>query len=91
MKRTSFSRKTEVVLALLSLSIAIASAATSADTACRNPDKKLFVSYEDPRSLRLKCRMIRERGLGGAMFWEYSEDADGELLRTLYEELLAAR
>ena len=56
-----------------------------------NPDKKLFVSYEDPRSLRLKCRLIRERGLGGVMFWEYSEDAGGELLRTLYEELLAAR
>jgi chitinase len=56
-----------------------------------NPEKKLFVSYEDPRSLRLKCRLIRERGLGGVMFWEYSEDAGGELLRTLYEELLAAR
>jgi len=49
------------------------------------------VSYEDPRSLRLKCRLIRERGLGGVMFWEYSEDAGGELLRTLYEELLAGR
>ena len=56
-----------------------------------NPEKKLFVSYEDPRSLRLKCQLVRDRGLGGVMFWEYSEDADGELLRTLYEELLATR
>ena len=54
-----------------------------------NPEKKLFVSYEDPRSLRLKCALVRERGLGGVMFWEYSEDGGGELLRTLYEELLA--
>jgi len=54
-----------------------------------NPEKKLFVSYEDPRSLRLKCALVRERGLGGVMFWEYSEDGGGELLRTLYEELIA--
>ena len=53
-----------------------------------NPEKKLFVSYEDPRSLRLKCALVRERGLGGVMFWEYSEDGGGELLRTLYEELI---
>jgi chitinase len=56
-----------------------------------NPEKRLFVSYEDPRSLRLKCALVRERGLGGVMFWEYSADGGGELLRTLYEELLAPR
>lgn len=54
-----------------------------------NPERRVFVSYEDPRSLRLKCKLVRERGLGGVMFWEYSEDAGGELLRTLYDELLA--
>ncbi len=56
-----------------------------------NPGKRLFVSYEDPRSLRLKCRLVRERGLGGVMFWEYTEDAGGDLLRTLYDELRAPR
>jgi len=55
-----------------------------------NPQRRVFVSYEDPRSLRLKCKLVRERGLGGVMFWEYSEDAGGELLRTLYDELIAA-
>ena len=54
-----------------------------------NPARRLFVSYEDPRSLRLKCRLVRERGLGGVMFWEYSADSEGELLGTLYEELRA--
>jgi len=54
-----------------------------------NPERRIFVSYEDPRSLRLKCRLVRERGLGGVMFWEYSDDAGGELLRTLYDELVA--
>jgi chitinase len=52
-----------------------------------NPARRIFVSYEDPRSLRLKCRLVRERGLGGVMFWEYSQDAAGELLRTIDAEL----
>jgi chitinase len=47
------------------------------------------VSYEDPRSLRLKTRLVREGGLGGVMFWEYFADASGELLGTLYDELRA--
>jgi len=54
-----------------------------------NPAKRLFVSYEDPRSLRLKCRLVRDRGLAGVIFWEYSADPGGELLRTLYDELRA--
>ena len=49
----------------------------------------MFVSYEDPRSLRLKARLIRENGLGGVMFWEYSADTSGELLGTLHDELRA--
>jgi len=56
-----------------------------------NPARRLFVSYEDPRSLRLKARLVRDRGLGGVMFWEYSADASGELLGALYEELKAER
>ena len=51
--------------------------------------RRIFISYDDPRSLRLKCQFVREHGLGGVMFWEYSDDAGGELLRTLYDELLA--
>jgi chitinase len=54
-----------------------------------HPARRLFVSYEDPRSLRLKTRLVRERGLGGVMFWEYFADTSGELLGTLYDELRA--
>jgi len=46
-----------------------------------------FVSYEDPDSLRLKCRFVREQGLAGVMFWEYSADPSGVLLATLASEL----
>jgi chitinase len=53
-----------------------------------NADKKIFISYEDPESLRAKCRYIREQKLAGAMFWEYYSDRSGVLLRTLAEGLL---
>jgi chitinase len=50
-------------------------------------EKSLFVAYDDPESLGLKCRYVRERGLRGVMFWEYSADATGALLGALFEEL----
>jgi chitinase len=52
-----------------------------------NAEKRIFVSYDDPESLRGKARYIRERGLGGAMFWEYYADPSGALLGTLFSEL----
>jgi chitinase len=41
---------------------------------------RTFVSYEDPASLTLKCRYVREHHLAGMMFWEYSNDPGGVLL-----------
>ena len=49
-----------------------------------NAQKKQFVSYEDPESLALKCAYIQRMHLGGIMFWEYSADASGALLDTIY-------
>jgi chitinase len=46
-------------------------------------EKHIFVSYEDPESLRLKCDYVRSRKLGGVMLWEYSGDPDGQLLGTI--------
>jgi chitinase len=46
-------------------------------------DGETFVSYEDADSLRAKARYVRERGLAGAMFWEYTQDAAGTLLAAL--------
>jgi chitinase len=53
-----------------------------------NADQKIFISYEDPESLRIKCRYIREQKLAGAMFWEYYSDRSGVLVSTLAENLL---
>ncbi len=52
-----------------------------------NADKKAFVSYEDPESLRIKCRYVQAHDLGGVMFWEYYADRTGALLDTLAKEL----
>lgn len=55
-----------------------------------SPQARVFVTYEDSESLRVKSRYIRDRGLAGAMFWEYYADRPGgALLRTLFEELRA--
>jgi chitinase len=52
-----------------------------------NAEKRIFIGYDDPESLRIKSRYVKEHGLAGAMFWEYTADPTGELLRTLHEEL----
>ncbi|MFF2018689.1 glycosyl hydrolase family 18 protein [Paenibacillus sp. NPDC058177] len=46
-----------------------------------NADKKIFLTYEDQESLGYKLDYIKQKGLGGMMFWEltgdYSQQADG--------------
>lgn len=39
-----------------------------------------FITYDDPESLYYKVRYVRDQGLQGIMFWEWSEDKDGTLL-----------
>jgi chitinase len=56
-----------------------------------NADRRLFVSYDDPESLRRKCGYVRDHGLGGVMFWEYYADKSGALLDTLFTELRGRR
>jgi len=48
-----------------------------------NPDKHIFVSYEDTESLAVKCRYIIKNKLGGVMFWDYSGDTTGTLLKAI--------
>jgi chitinase len=45
-----------------------------------NAEKQIFVSYEDPESLTLKCKYVNDRHLKGVMFWDYSGDPSGTLL-----------
>ncbi len=48
-----------------------------------NSEGKIFVSYEDPESLALKCKYVLDNRLRGVMFWEYAADAAGALLDTI--------
>ena len=52
-----------------------------------NAEKQIFVSYEDPQSLALKCKYVNEHHLKGAMFWDYAGDPSGTLLGAIDEGL----
>jgi chitinase len=45
-----------------------------------NADRRIFISYEDPQSIRAKGRYVTDHGLAGMMFWELGGDPRGELL-----------
>ena len=50
--------------------------------------KDLFaLSYENPRSVAIKADYIKEKGLAGAMFWEYGADDNNQLAKQLAESL----
>ena len=48
-----------------------------------NAERKVFVSYEDPESLALKCKYVLNHKLRGVMFWDYASDPAGALLDTI--------
>lgn len=51
-------------------------------------DTTLVFSYDDSRSLALKCEYLLSKGLKGAMYWSYDGDnAAGDLKHVLYSTL----
>ncbi|MFE3515107.1 glycoside hydrolase family 18 protein [Streptomyces sp. NPDC059166] len=48
-------------------------------------------TYDDPQVLRAKTSYIRERGLGGAMFWSLDGDTDDGELMTAVDRGLSGR
>jgi chitinase len=48
-----------------------------------NAASRTVICYDDPESVRVKARYVREHGLGGVMFWEYGDDPGGALLDAL--------
>lgn len=47
-----------------------------------------FISYDDVESFRDKVSFLKERGLGGVMYWEITADREGRLLDPMVRELL---
>ncbi|MDN5205358.1 glycoside hydrolase family 18 protein [Fulvivirgaceae bacterium BMA10] len=53
-----------------------------------NAEKKEFVTYDDPKSFKIKIDYLQEKGLSGVMFWQYTGDSDKHtLLNVLYDNL----
>ena len=52
-------------------------------------DGKLVLGYENPKSIALKCDFIREKGLLGAMYWDYAGDnAAGDLRKAVADGIM---
>ena len=45
-----------------------------------NSASRTFITYDDPRSIKIKAQYVKAHHLGGMMFWELSEDSNEELL-----------
>ena len=43
-----------------------------------NPTEQIFSSFETPATIALKSAWAHEKGLGGMMFWDLSNDATGD-------------
>ena len=52
-----------------------------------NPDKKVFITYDDERSVKLKAKYVKKQKLAGIFFWEYFADPSGDLLNVLNKTL----
>lgn len=51
-----------------------------------NPSQRLFVTYDDKRSIQLKTQYAMDKGLGGIMFWQLRDDAFTEGLLDAIDE-----
>jgi chitinase len=52
-----------------------------------NAETRLFITYDDPQSIRAKAEYVRQHRLGGMMFWELSQDRNDELLDAIATSL----
>ena len=51
-----------------------------------NKQTSVFITYDNEKSVRLKCRYVLREELAGVMFWEYNNDPKGYLLNVIHEE-----
>ncbi len=48
-----------------------------------NTEKKIFITYDDEQSVKLKCDYVQKYHLAGVMFWEYFSDEKLYLLKIM--------
>jgi chitinase len=52
-----------------------------------NPSTRQLLVYDDEESVKYKCEYVRERKMGGIMFWQYASDPKEYLLTAVNEHL----
>ena len=52
-----------------------------------NSQTNQLVSYDDEESVRHKCNYVKDKGLAGVMFWEYSSDPKEYLLGAIHKNM----
>lgn len=53
-----------------------------------NDAGEMVICYDNPESLKRKCRYVNDSGLGGIMYWDYAGDTDkGDLRKTISKYL----
>lgn len=60
------------------------------DEAAKAPylqNQSTFITFDDPISVKAKCEFVKNEGLAGIMFWQYNQDATGELLDIIYRNI----
>ena len=55
------------------------------------PQEKIFISYDDERSVKDKCKYVEKNDMAGVMFWEYFADRKGYLLNVVHKTLKSHR
>lgn len=48
--------------------------------------EKIFITYDDEQSVKVKCEYVKKHRLAGVMFWEYFSDRKQYLLQVINKE-----
>ena len=46
-----------------------------------------WITYEDLEAIQKKAELVKKMGLGGMMYWEQTQDATGDIIKTISEQL----
>ncbi len=54
---------------------------------CYDTATNTFISYDNPKSIKLKCQYVSSKGVRGIMWWDSGSDTTGDLLTAVNESL----
>ena len=46
-----------------------------------------FISYDNPKSIKIKCDYVKTKGAAGIFWWDYGSDSTGDLITAVNEKL----